>query len=681
MQYDIKDMVERMYDGGGELTNIVIDLETTVRAPDGFKADPFYKDNEIVLAGWWVLREGFIPITGHVSDLIQFIHETERVRLIGQNIKFDLHYLRKAGLTMAYVHHVMDCMVIEHTLYGTVMASMDKMAAKYGLPLKPTELQEMWDSGVQTEDIDKDFLKNYLLHDIRTTAAIYAKQMDTLRHANGMCSWAGNTNKIVKRLNMKGFVALALQEIEWNGLHVDLSSLRLAYNATHLDLGDAELAIQNIMESLWGATQYNKIIKDNKPFGSKLLSATLYGKPPIKYKERQTVGKFKNGKPKTKLMDVCATPLPLAQNYVKPPKGTNYNATLGYSTDKITLKKLLSKHMLGVMHRKLVESVLKRRGASKLESTYLVPIEEYIQRQGETIIHPTYNQAVANTERLTSSNPNGQNMPTKIHSMFTSRYTNGRKVKADWKQIEICALAEECKDRQLIEDLTMGVDVHEATGQTVYGTGYSMSPEERRDIKGVNFGTIYGGGPRTISEQTGVRMSLVEKIQIALLDRYKGIENWYYSYAANVNRALMPTNRHGPSGSVVYESIMYSTTGHIYRYETEEKYGKSMALVPTKIKNRPIQGLATGDLVPMGLVLVFMHQRWYDSTSILSNMIMDNTVHDEMTFDSVDSGLGHKTERCIDYICTTGVEYAFKELTGGAIEVPLQLEITVDKHW
>jgi len=62
-------------------------------------------------------------------------------------------------------------------------------------------------------------------------------------------------------------------------------------------------------------------------------------------------------------------------------------------------------------------------------------------------------------------------MPTKIHSMFTSRYSNGTKVKADWKQIEICALAEECKDRQLIQDLTMGVDVHEATGKSVFAPG------------------------------------------------------------------------------------------------------------------------------------------------------------------------------------------------------------------
>ena len=88
------------------LPNIVLDVETTIRSPLGFKADPFYPDNEIVMAGYGIIGQKNIHIRN--ASVVSDLNLIPAYRLIGHNIKFDIHYLRKHGLEMRSMHHCID---------------------------------------------------------------------------------------------------------------------------------------------------------------------------------------------------------------------------------------------------------------------------------------------------------------------------------------------------------------------------------------------------------------------------------------------------------------------------------------------------------------------------------------------------------------------------------------------
>jgi DNA polymerase-1 len=187
-----------------------------------------------------------------------------------------------------------------------------------------------------------------------------------------------------------------------------------------------------------------------------------------------------------------------------------------YATGEDVLQKMAAKH-------KIVDDILNFRELTKLKSTYVDAIPELINpRTGR--IHTSYAQAVAVTGRLSSTNPNLQNIPVRtdrgkeIRKAFIPRDPSRILVSADYSQIELRVVAAISGDPNMCEAFKLGKDIHTATAAKVYGVDEAdVTKEMRYKAKSVNFGIIYGQGAFGLAENLGISRTEAKEI----IDNYK----------------------------------------------------------------------------------------------------------------------------------------------------------------
>src|SRR5262245_29836027 len=173
----------------------------------------------------------------------------------------------------------------------------------------------------------------------------------------------------------------------------------------------------------------------------------------------------------------------------------------GYSTDQAVLEELAARHPFPAR-------LLEYRALTKLKSTYLDALPGVVDpRDGR--VHTTYHQAGAATGRLSSSDPNLQNIPMRspqgreIRRAFVARPGHVL-VGADYSQIELRVMAHLSGDPNLIEAFSRDEDVHASTARKIFGLGDQIPPDLRSRAKIVNFGIMYGMGARSLSQQMGI---------------------------------------------------------------------------------------------------------------------------------------------------------------------------------
>jgi DNA polymerase-1 len=185
----------------------------------------------------------------------------------------------------------------------------------------------------------------------------------------------------------------------------------------------------------------------------------------------------------------------------------------GYSTGQGELDKLRGQHPI-------IELIEKTRELAKLKNTYTDALPKLAD--SENRIHTTFNQDVASTGRLSSTNPNLQNIPIrseqgkKIREAFIP--SKGKVfVSADYSQFELRLAAELAGDEQLINDFNGDIDIHTKTASDVYGVPMSeVTKNQRRDAKVINFGVLYGMSPHGLMAQTGMTFGEAKKF----IDQY-----------------------------------------------------------------------------------------------------------------------------------------------------------------
>lgn len=189
---------------------------------------------------------------------------------------------------------------------------------------------------------------------------------------------------------------------------------------------------------------------------------------------------------------------------------------LGYSTDAATLEKLQGDHPL-------VDAILEYRTLAKLKSTYVDALPALVHPQTQRV-HTDYNQAVTATGRLSSSNPNLQNIP--IRTDFSRRIRaafipepDWLLVTADYSQIELRILAHLSQEPQLIQAYQNQADVHTLTARLLLEKD-TITPEERRLAKIINFGVIYGMGAQRFAREAGVNYATAKQFIERFYDRY-----------------------------------------------------------------------------------------------------------------------------------------------------------------
>jgi len=272
---------------------------------------------------------------------------------------------------------------------------------------------------------------------------------------------------------------------------------------------------------------------------------------------------------------------------------------------------------------------LKYRAAHKQLSTYVDGIAKNIWPDGK--VHCNFNHNVTLTGRLSCSNPNLQNQTDgDIKRVFVP--DGGTYIEYDYQQLEVVGLAILSGDAQLTEDIRTGTDIHTALFKDMYIRDPSTA--ERKAFKPLTFGLIYGAGARTLSENSGTPLSECVRFIAAFYTRYPDVKRYHDEIieAAKANRtpSALKTEKGYPRGQWVYRL----PTGREYKFlEYDNEYGWKGGVTsfsPTELKNWPVQGWSTGDVVPMmmGYVVAEITKSKY-----FGRIRPVVTVHDSMMFE------------------------------------------------
>jgi DNA polymerase-1 len=286
-------------------------------------------------------------------------------------------------------------------------------------------------------------------------------------------------------------------------------------------------------------------------------------------------------------------------------------ATKQYQTGEDVLQKLVHKHPM-------VQLVLDYRGLTKLKSTYVDSLPQLVNPVTGRI-HTSYNQAVAATGRLSSTNPNLQNIPIRtergreIRKAFVPRNEEYTLLSADYSQIELRIIASISNDEAMKDAFRHGLDIHTATAANIYGVALdAVDRDMRRNAKSVNFGIVYGISAFGLSENLGIPRKEAAEIIEQYFATFPGIKRYMDSTMASARE----------KGYV--ETLMGRR--RIIR-DINSANGVMRGFAERNAINAPIQGSAA-DMIKIAMINIYNEFRKY---SLKSRMTMQ--VHDELVFD------------------------------------------------
>jgi DNA polymerase-1 len=319
-----------------------------------------------------------------------------------------------------------------------------------------------------------------------------------------------------------------------------------------------------------------------------------------------------------------------------------------YSTSEETLSKLSEKH-------KIVKKILKWRSLQKLITTYVTALPKQINSYTKRI-HTIFNQTLTSTGRLSSLNPNLQNIPIRtkngklIRKAFTPRDDKHILVSADYSQIELRVIASMSNDKSMIDAFNNDEDIHTATASNVFRIELKdVTPEQRSHAKVVNFGIIYGVSAFGLSNQTKLNRSESKEI----------IENYYKSYPKLKDFIQDQIKFARENG---YVKTILGRKRFLNDINSRNAILRSSA--ERNAINTPVQGSAA-DIIKIAMVKI---NNEFQNQSIKSKLILQ--VHDELIFDCLKDELNIVKE-----IITSNMQSAYK------LKVPLKVDIGQGNNW
>lgn len=321
-----------------------------------------------------------------------------------------------------------------------------------------------------------------------------------------------------------------------------------------------------------------------------------------------------------------------------------------YATGEDILMRLQKKHPI-------VESILMYRQLSKLRSTYVDALPTLINPKTGRV-HTNFNQTIAVTGRLSSVNPNLQNIPIRseagreIRKAFTSRGEGWMLVSADYSQIELRIIAALAEEENMINAFASGIDVHTATAAGVFGVPVEeVTKEMRRRAKAVNFGIIYGQSAFGLSDKLNIPRAEAKDIIEAYFKQYPHIQQY-------INSQIQFAREH------LYVESMMGRKRWLRDITSANQTVRSFA--ERNAVNMPIQGTAA-DMIKLAMINV---HRELKAAKLETKMVLQ--VHDELIFDVPES----EVER---------VQPLIREAMAGAMQlpngVPIVAETGVGKNW
>ncbi len=355
---------------------------------------------------------------------------------------------------------------------------------------------------------------------------------------------------------------------------------------------------------------------------------------------RQAGKSFNIGSPK-QLGDILFDHLKIVKNAKK-------TKTKQYSTSEDVLSKLAEKHPI-------INNILDYRSLTKLKSTYVDALPKLISPDTGRI-HTSYNQAVAATGRLSSNNPNLQNIPIRteegrlIRQAFVPRSKEYVLLAADYSQIELRIIAALSQDEAMLEAFNKGLDIHTATAAKVYGIPLEeVTKEMRRNAKTVNFGIVYGISAFGLSERLNIPRQEAAELIGQYFEQYPGVRQYMDDTIAFARK---------------HEYVSTILGRRRYVKDINSANGVVRGFAERNAINAPIQGSAA-DMIKLAMIRIFEAMQ---KKNLKSKMILQ--VHDELVFDA------HKDEAD-----------ALKELVADKmknameLDVPIVVDINTGENW
>ena len=330
------------------------------------------------------------------------------------------------------------------------------------------------------------------------------------------------------------------------------------------------------------------------------------------------------------------------------PKAKKSGAKGQYSTDEATLVEIAPRHPI-------VGEILEWRAVKKLLSTYIEPFPSFISPV-DGRVHTTFNQALTATGRLSSSNPNLQNIPIRtergkeIRKAFIPGSPDGVIVSADYPQIELRIMAHLSCDEHLVSAFRSGEDVHRATAAKIYKVPTAeVTREQRSHAKTANFGIMYG-----ISS-----FGLAQRLQLGRKEAKQLIDDYFASFPA--------------IRSFIDDSIAFAReNGYVetlfgrrrYLPDINARNASLRALAERNAVNAPIQG-TSADIIKLAMIRV---DRRLSEAGLKSRMVLQ--IHDELLFDALEDEVD-----TLKKIVVEEMEQVIK------LSVPLTVECSAGKNW
>jgi DNA polymerase-1 len=319
-----------------------------------------------------------------------------------------------------------------------------------------------------------------------------------------------------------------------------------------------------------------------------------------------------------------------------------------YATGEDILQGLKDDH-------EIIQKILDYRETGKLKSTYVDALPKLVNEKTGRV-HTTFNQTIAATGRLSSTNPNLQNIPIRtekgryVRKMFVPRDNEHILLAADYSQIELRIIAAISKDENMIAAFKAGEDIHVATAAKVFGVDLAdVTREQRSNAKAVNFGIIYGQGAFGLAQQTGLSRGEAREVIDQYFQTYPGIRDYMDSQKAFAQK-------HG-----YVKTIMGRKR---YLKDINSRNGMVRGQAERNAINAPIQGSAA-DVIK--IAMINLHRKM-EEQKFASKMVLQ--VHDELVFDVLKSEEG-KLQKLIISEMENAVELA----------VPMVVEVGRGENW
>ena len=674
---------------------VVLDVENSVTKRNGKDhMDPFEPSNELVQVGMlnaddhkqrWIVNlnhDEAKDTTGKGRKFVQQVLDMTTL-LIMHNAQHDLMWLWESGFK--YDGKIYDTMLAEYVLDRGQRNPLSLAACAERRQLevqKDDTLKRYFKEGYNVNEIPLKELTFYLRHDLLTTSELfhaieadYAKPDSTSLHTIRETTF--DTCRTLTQMYM-------------SGIRVDLQVLEQVRHEFEKEKAEIEARLQTKVRELMGATPINlnspeqmsqvvfsKRIK-NKGEWAQLFD---YTSTVQEYKEAveansETIYRTKaytcptcEGQGKTYKVKKDGT------KYAKPNKckdceargfrleetsqvaGLKFTAPSkdwisanGFSTSKGNLEALeATAKNRGMADAAAFLADLKRLSAiSSYLSSFVEGIANYTKHDG--FLHVGLTQHITATGRFSGRNPNMQNMPRggtfPVKKVFVSRWDGGKIMEADFAQLEFRTAAFLAQDETAMEEIATGFDVHSYTAKVITEAGQQTS---RQEAKAHTFAPLFGA--------TGYGRSKAEAAYYHhFVEKYRGVAAWHKNLGEEAIRFNKITN----------------ISGRQYAFPDCKRRDNGMPSHFTMIKNYPVQGFATGDVVPVVL------NRLHELLQPLQSCVV-NSVHDSMVVD-VHPDEEQKVLHIIELL-NQGINDLVEQVYNVKMNVPLLLEAKIGPNW